>query len=189
MSRCEFYNFHCLSGLDGGNRIGASGDHDVVDVLDLLERIRILTRNDLSNGRQGVHFVAGVDTLRGVADLEVNAALQSTLLLQNGHAYVLGDAGIDSRLVNNDGTGFQVCTQGFRSTYDGRQVGSLVAIHGRWYRYDMESGILKCRGVACEFDIRLMNSLVADFLCRIDTSFILSDLMLVDVEAEDLDVL
>ena len=52
-------NFHCLSGLDGGNRIGARGDHDVVDVLDLLERISVLTRNNLSNGRQGVYFVAG----------------------------------------------------------------------------------------------------------------------------------
>ena len=174
-----------LGGLDGRDGVGPRRDDDVVDPPDLLEGLLVHAGDDLAYGRESVHAVAGVDALGAVADLEVDAAPEARLLLEDGHAHVLGDAGVDRGLVHDDGARPEVTPQGARGALDGGEVGRLVLVHRRWHGDDVEPGLLEPRRVARELDRRRGHSLVSHLVGGVDARPVLLDLGLVDVEPDD----
>ena len=113
-------DLHGLGGLDGRDREGPSGDHDVVDPADELGGLVVHARDHLADGRKGMHAVAGVDAFGAVAHLEVLSAPEAGFTLENRHADVLGDARVDGGLVDHDAAGLQVLAQRLRRADDGR---------------------------------------------------------------------
>ena len=55
--------------------MNAGGDHRAVDRGDDIERLGILRRDDLGDGLEAVHLVAGIDALGRIADVEIAARL------------------------------------------------------------------------------------------------------------------
>ena len=79
-----------LGDLDGLRAVHAGLHHQLVDLRHAVERLGVHAGDNLHDGLQAVHLVARVDALGAVAYLEVNAALQAALLLEDRNANVLG---------------------------------------------------------------------------------------------------
>ena len=65
-------NVFCHS--DVTDRIGPNLDNDLKDLLGDSASLLVPSRNDLPDRRQCMNPVAGIDTLRTVADFEINSA-------------------------------------------------------------------------------------------------------------------
>lgn len=178
-----------LGGLDGGDGVGACRDHDVIDVLYLLEGLDIHAGDDLSDGRERVHAVTGIDALRRVADLEVHATFEPRLLLKDGYAHVLGDAGVDGRLVDDDGAGLEMLTEGPGGPFHRREVRRLVLVHRRRHGHDVEARLLELGRVGGELDRRPRDRRVADLVSWVNAGLVFLNFCLVEVVADDLQVL
>ena len=136
-----------------------------------------------------MQLVAGVDALGGVADLEIHAALQAGFLLQNRHADILRHARIDGGFEHDDAALPQVAAEDARRAFNRCKVGRVIVIDGRRDGDDVERRLLQFLLVRREGDCRLLDDVVADFVRRVDAGLVQFDLLLVQIEADDLDLL
>ena len=178
-----------LRDLDAGRAVHARLHDEFVHFRHRVQRLRVHAGDDLLNIFQTVQLVAGVDPLGGVADLEVHAALQAGLLLENRHADVLSHARIDRAFEHDDAALLQIPPENPRRAFNGRKVRCVVVIHGRRHGDDVERRLLQLRLVRRKLHFRLFNYVVAHFVRRVDSSLVQVDLRLVQIEADDVDLL
>ena len=81
-------------------------------------------------------LVAGIDALGAVAAEEVLVELEPGLLLENRHAVLLGAAGIDGRLVDDDVALLEHAADGLAGAFERRQHGPVVLADRRRHRDD-----------------------------------------------------
>ena len=164
--------------------VDARLDDQAVGVGDDVQALRVHAGDDLADRVQAVHLVAGVDALGRVADLEVHAALEAGLALQDGGAQLLRHARVDRRLVDDDRAGLQVAADGLAGGDDGRQVGRLVVGDGRGHGHYDKARAVQLALVAGEAARALAHRVVASLLRHIVPVAIGRDLALVDVKAD-----
>lgn len=178
-----------LGGLDGGNRVGADLNDNIVNVLDLLERLSVHAGDDLLDVLQTVHLVAGVDALGGVAHLEVHAALEAGLALQNRHADVLRHAGIDRGLIDHDGALGEVAADDAAGVLHRLEIRSVILVDRRRHRDDVEARLAQTGFIRREVHSRFGNDLIAHLMRGIDAGLVEIDAVLISVKANDLHAL
>jgi len=88
--------------LDGRGTVHPGGNHQLVNTGHGLQRRGVLTGNHLDDLVHRMHLVAGVDPLRGVADREVAAALQSRFGFEDRYRNLFGDPGVDGGFKDDD---------------------------------------------------------------------------------------
>ena len=98
----------------------------------------VLPGHDLGDPLQGVLPVARIDTLRGIAEREVDADPKAGDPLQDRPADVLGHTRVHRGLIDHDRPGRQRLANGLGRPYDRGQVGSIVLVHGRWHSHHEE---------------------------------------------------
>ena len=182
------HHLHGLGGLNGGHGEGAGLDDDVIYLLNFAGGLLVHAGNDLADIGEGVYPIAGVDALGAVADLPVHAALEAGLLLDDGHANVLGDAGVHRGLEDHDGAGGQVLPHGAGGALHRTQVGGGVGVHGRGHGHNDELGLLQPRGVGGEVHGGVLDGL-AHLVGGVDAVGVLIHALFIDVEADDEDML
>ena len=132
--------------------------------------------------------IAGVDALGAVADLPVHAALEAGLLLNNGNANVLGDAGVHRGLEDHDGAGGQILAHGAGGPLHRAQVRGGVGVYRRRHGHHDELSLLQPGGVGGEVHGGVLNGL-AHLVGGVDAVGVLLHTLFIDVEADDGDVL
>ena len=162
--------------------------HQLVDLRHALQRLGVHPADDLPDVLQAVLFVAGVDALGGVAHLEVRAALQPGLLLEDGHADLLGHAGIDRALEDHHRARLEVPAQDAAGALDGGEVGRVVVVDRRGHRHDVEARLAELRLVGGELHRRGLDGVVAHLVRGVHARPVQRDLRGVQVEAHDVDL-
>jgi hypothetical protein len=76
-----------------------------------LQRVLVVTADDLDDSLDRMLLVAGIDAFRRVAEVEL-AELEPGLALEDWEAVVLGDAGIHGALVHDHHAFFQDLADG-----------------------------------------------------------------------------
>jgi hypothetical protein len=131
-----------LGGLghpDARRPVGA-GPHDAaVERVDELRHVRCGPGGHLPDGRDAMRLVARVDALRAVAGEEIPVEPQPRDSLEDGHADLLGAAGVDSRFVDDDVALFQHLADRFARPDERRQVGPLVIVDRRRHGDDEDA--------------------------------------------------
>src|ERR1700730_9689058 len=97
--------------------------------------------------------IAGVDALGAVADVEVTPTSEAGRSLKDRHAYFLGGAWIQRRLVNNYGSGRKRAPHDFRGGNYGRQIGPSRRVN--WGRHSNDVKVLFAQdvGIARKADL------------------------------------
>ena len=138
----------------------------------------------------------GTDPSRELTDEQVQAASLAVytddpkLLGEAGHlaenrpADVLGDAGVDGRLVHDDAALLQGLAHRVRGADDGRQVGHVVVVDGRGHGDHEERHALEICDVRGDLERRLLEHLLGDLVVAVVAALELGDLGLVDVEPD-----
>ncbi len=181
-----------LSSLRHFNAAGAMDtglDDNAIDARDGVQRLLVAARDDLLDRGEAVDLVTGVDALRAIANLEVDTALQTGFLLQDRYTDLLGHAGVDGRLVDDDAARGQV------SAHRGARRGNRGEVRGRILvdrcrdSDDDELRLLEAGRVAGPVDARVPDGFVADLERRVKAVLVCVDLGLVDVVTDDVAVL
>ena len=165
--------------------VHAGGDDAAVDRGDALERLGRVARDDLDDLRQRVLLVARVDALGRVADEEVASSMQARVLLEDGHADLLGGAGIDGRLVDDGRAAFQVAADRSLAPSSGAKSGWCASSIGVGTATTMKSASRSAAGSVGDRKPRRRTQLLgAHFAGRIDELAIGLDLRGRQVEAD-----
>ncbi len=109
-----------LGNLDRLRAVNACLHDKLVHACDNVKRFLVHAGNDLGNGFQTMYLIAGIDTLRRVADLKINAAFQTGLLFENRHTNILCHAGIHGGLKHNDRAFCEILSQNAACALDRR---------------------------------------------------------------------
>ncbi len=118
----------------GGDDRAVDGGHDV-------QRRGVLAGDDLHDRREGVLLVAGVDALGAVAEREVDArSCRPETRSSIGDADLLGGAGVDGGLVDDDVALLQGAADGLGGLHERRQVGLVGVVDRRRHGDDVEVG-------------------------------------------------
>ena len=95
-----------------------------------------------------MRLVAGVDPLGAVAAEEILVECQARDPFEDGHAILLGRAGVDRAFVDHDIAALQRAADRFRGPQKRRQVGALGGVDGRGHGDDEDAGALQLGGIA-----------------------------------------
>lgn len=95
-----FYDLYRLGGLNVGHGEGAGLDDDVVNLLDDRAGFLVHAGDNFANIGEGMYFIAGIDAFGRIANSEIHPAFEPGILLQDGNAYILSDAGVDRGFID-----------------------------------------------------------------------------------------
>ena len=137
-----------LCDLDRGRPVDAGVDDGPVGVGDAVERGVVLAGDHLGDALERVLLVARVDTLGRVAELEVLALHEAGDLREHRTAYLLGDAGVDGRLEDDDVALLEDLAHALGRADDGREIGDVVLVDRCWHRDHVECGLCEIGEVA-----------------------------------------
>lgn len=182
---------HDLDGLGGlyrGHGESTRLYHDVVDLLHLAAGLLVHAGHDFLDARQRVHAVTGVYALGAVRYLPVGTTLETGFLLYNRDADVLSDARVDRGLEADYRAGPEVLSDGTARPLHGAQVGRGVIVDGRRDRDDNEARLPELGRVGAEFHRGVLDC-PAHLVGGVNPVLIFVDALLVDVKADDADVL
>ena len=182
------HHLHGLGSFDGGHGEGADLDDDVVHLFNFPGGLLIHAGDDLTDVGEGMDPVTGVDALGAIADLPIHTALEAGLLLDNGHADVLGNAGIHRGLKDHDGTGSQILAHSAGGTLHRAQVRGGIGIHGGGNSHYDELGLLQPLGVGGEFHGGVLDGLT-HLVGGVDAAGVFVYTFFIDVKADDGDML
>ena len=129
-------------------------------------------------------LVAGVDAFRRVAHGEVRAAGEARFLLQDGHADLFGEAGVDRGFIDHHAAPGHVAAHGVAGAHHGGEVGGAVLVDGRGHGHDDHGGPGQVGGVAGVFDRGGGQGLVSHFVGAVVTFAQFFDAAGVDVETD-----
>ena len=182
-----------LGGLrhgDGSGAVHTGLHHHLVDLGDLVQRLRIATRHDLLDGLEGVDLVTGVDSLGRVTQLPVLLVFQSRELLDDGDAELLRQTGVHGRLEHNVVTLGDDLADHLRSTLHGTHIGRTILVDGSGHSHDVEVGRADLFQIVGEEEIAALEgldeSLRTDFAGRILAVEVGLDLGLAHIETDHL---
>ena len=108
-----------LGHADALRLVRARGDDLPVELVDQLGRLGRGAGGHLPDGGHPVRLVARVDPLRAVAGVEVAVVHQARVVLEHGHAVLLGGARVDRGLVDDDVAGLEHPADGGAGREDG----------------------------------------------------------------------
>ena len=185
MSRCVFSMTFAASATLMEGAVNPRGDDGVRNAREALERSVVFAGDDLCDLLERVLFVARVDALGGVAQLEV-AARQARQLGEDGAANVFGDAGIDGGLVDDDGPLRHHLADRLGRADDRREVGDVVPVDRRGDRHDEEVRLGELGGVVGDVERRPLEDVAWNLAVPVLSPFELGDLLSIDVEANDI---
>ena len=133
-----------------------------------------------------VNLIAGVDSFRRIANLEINTALQAGFTLDNRQTYIFCYARINSRFKDYNRTFGQISANSLACTNNRRKVGSMVLIDRCRHGNDVEFCFLQICFIRSEHHARLLDSLITDFICRVFTVLVKFNLCFVEIKAYNL---
>ena len=162
-------------------------DHGAVDLGQQVGRGLVGTGDDLFDGLQGVDLVTGIDALRRVAHGEIRAVGQAGFLLQDGHADLFGEAGVDRGFIDHHAALGHVAAHGVAGAHHGGEVGGAVFVDGGGHGHDDHGGPGQVGRVAGVLD-RGGQGLVGHFVGAVMAFAQLFDASGVDVETEHVHV-
>ncbi len=180
---CGFRN------LDGFGAVNARIDDELVHLCDRIERLFIHAGDNLLDGIEAVNLVARIDSLGAVADLPVNAALESGLLLDNRDTGLFRDTRINGRLENNNRARLNILSDKVTRALDRRQVRRVIVIDRCRNRDNNEARILKPCGIRRKLNRRLLHGLIADLIRGVDARLVLLDFGIIEIKSDNLDLL
>ena len=93
--------------------------------------LRRPTGDHLGDAVEAVFRIAGVHTLRRVADMEIGVGGEPRGALQHRHADVFGDSRPHGALVNHDGAFAEAGAHGVRGGQHGPKIGALLLVERR----------------------------------------------------------
>ena len=177
-----------LRHLDGFRPVYARFHHQLVDLRDGVQGLLIHTGNDLYDGFQAVHLVAGVNALRRIAHLEVHAAFQAGLLLHDGDADLLRHAGVYGGLKDHDAALRQVSSHRAAGALHRGQIRRMVGVYRRGHRHDMKLRLSQLRLIRGEVHLRGLYHVVSHLSGGIDAGPVQPDLFFIQIVADDVDL-
>ena len=130
-------------------------------------------------------FIAGVDSFGGITDFKIDAAFHAGFAFENRNANFFRNAGINGGFKDDDASFAETAPDYFARALDGTQVRRMVVVDRRRDGDDEETRAFKIFFVRRKFDRRLFDSLVADFMRRIDSRFVERDFLRVEVKTND----
>ena len=136
-----------LGDLDRRGAMHARLHHRGVEVGHLLQRRGVVARDHLQDLREAVLLVARVDALGRIADVEILLPAHPGAFLEDGHADLLGRAGVDGRFVDHRGAGLQVLADDLRGALERREVGLARVVDRRGHGDDHEVRVADLLGV------------------------------------------
>ena len=98
-------------------------------------------RGDLADGFDAVFLVAGVDALGAVAGVVVGVEAEACEAFDDGEAFLLGDAGVDGALVDDDVAAGDDLAHHLGGADEGPEVGAVVVVDGRGHGDDVDVAI------------------------------------------------
>ena len=164
-------------------------DNEFINSGNAIQCLFIHAGDDLFDCCQTVDFIAGIDALRAVADLEINAAAKAGFLLEDRDADVLGHAGIYSRFIDDNRTGRKIAADDPGGVLQWEQIGGLILFDWSRNCNDQKLRFAQPLLVRGKIDRRTGNGLIAHLMRRVDAALVLLDSALIVVKADHLDVL
>ena len=154
----------------------ARGDHRFVKLRDFFQGGGIIARYHFQNFSQRVFFIAGVDALRRIADVEIAQPLHAGILLQNGDANFFGGTGIDGGFVHHDRTFFHILADALAGADQRAEIGLMRFVHRCGYGDDDVIADFQRRGIGGDLQLRRgFQIVVRDFAGRVTVAFIALD--------------
>ena len=177
-----------LRNLNGLRTVYARFHHQLVNLCDGVQGFLIHTGNDLHDGFQTVHLVAGVDALRRIPHLEVHAAFQAGLFFHNRHADLLRHSGIHGGLKDHDAALCQVPSHGTAGALHRSQVRRMVGVHRRRDSHDVKFRFLQPGLIRREIHVGGFDHIIAHLSGRIHTGFVQFNLFFIQIIADDINL-
>ena len=177
-----------LRNLNGLRTVYARFHHQLVNLCDGVQGFLIHTGNDLHDGFQTVHLVAGVDALRRIPHLEVHAAFQAGLFFHNRHADLLRHSGIHGGFKDHNAALCQVSSHGTAGSFHRSQVRRMVGVHRRGNRHDVKFRFLQPGLIRREIHVGGFDHIVAHLSGRIHTGFVQFNLFFIQIITDDIDL-
>ena len=114
---------------------------ELVELGDLLQRLRRVARDHLQDLGERVLLVARVDALGRVADEEVLLPAHARVRSSIGDADLFGGAGVDGRFVDDGGAALHVPADAALAPISGPEVGLVRVVDRRRHGDDDEVGL------------------------------------------------
>ena len=170
---------------NGGRRKDPCLDDGRIQGADLFERRRIVARHHLDDARERVFLVAGIDALGREAEEEILAALEPGRAGDARTADVLGDAGIDGRLVDHDVALLEMRADRRRGALERLQIGLLAGVDRRRNGHDVEVRGGEILRIGGEFQPRRLERGRIDLARPVVAPGQFGDPPCIDVESDD----
>ena len=170
--------------LDAGGTVYARRDNRFVQICDFLARGTVVAGDDFDDIRQCVLLIARIDTLRGVAYMEVSPPFHARGPLQHGYADLFGRAWIHGRFVDDNGALFQLLAHGLAGFNHWRKIRLVCCVHGCGNGDDDEISLREYSGVAGQGEMgRAAQIGGRHFADRIEAALVAFDLLAVGIVA------
>src|SRR5690625_67329 len=132
--------------------MGAGGNDFFIQRADEICRLRRAARGDLDDRTEPAFFVAGVDALGRVANVEAAAVVAATVTIviivtdagqarfgfEHGYAVFFGAAGVDGGFVDDHIARRQLAANAGAGAQQGGQVGAARGVYGRGHGKDID---------------------------------------------------
>src|SRR5690625_5180262 len=136
--------------------MGAGGNDFFIQRVDEIRRLRRAARGDLDDRTEPALFVAGIDALGRVADVETAAVVAATVTIviivtdagqarfgfEHGYAVFFGAAGVDGGFVDDDIARRQLAANAGAGAQQGGQVGAARGVNGRGHGSDVNRSLV-----------------------------------------------
>ncbi len=168
-----------------------AGDNDgFVEVADGLEGGGVIAGDDFDDFGDGAFFVAGIDPLGGVPNVEVFFPFHTGVFFQQGDADFFGGAGIDGGFIDDGGTLLHVLADRGGGADQGGEVGNVGFIDRGGHGDDDEVGAANAAGVGADGEFRRgFKVFAADFAGGVAVVLVVGDLGFREVEADGFEFL
>jgi len=174
--------------LDGARAVDARLHDGAVNFGQQVGRGLVGAGNDLRDGFELVHLVAGVDALRRVAHGEVRAVFEAAVLLHDRHADFFGQPRVDRGLVADDNALGHVGAHGVARAHDGSEIRRVVAVDGRGNGHDDDGAVFQDCRIRGKADFGRLEPVFGHFPRVIVSRFEFLDAPLGDIEADHVKV-
>jgi len=176
--------------FDGAGAVDAGDDDRGVQLGDGFGGGAVIAGDDLDDFGDGAFFVAGVDPLGGVADVEIFFPFQAGMLFQQGNADFFGGAGVDGGFIDHGGALLHVPANGGGGAGQGGEVGNVGFIDRCGHGDDDEVGAADVGGVGADGEFRRgFQVFAADFAGGVAVVLVVGDLGFREVESDGLEFL
>ena len=172
-------DFCRLRHFDGFRAVNPRLHHQFVDFRHGVERLLVHAGHDFRDRLQSMYFVARIDPLGGVPDLEIHAACQTGLFLQNRHTDIFRHAGVHRGLKHHHGSLRQILPQNAARPFHRGKIRRVIVIDRRRHRHNVELSLPELCRVSGEIHLRIPDHLAAHFVRGVDPALVQSDLLLI----------